>query len=131
MKQDELALRAAEDAFNAAMISNDVSRIRDCITKDWVLITPERGPISGDDVLVAISSGVLGHHTMVKQEPLIRIYGDVAFVTGRGQNTGWFRSEPIAADEWITDVYRRIDGTWRCDLTHLSPALGPMPSFTS
>ena len=36
--------------------------------------------------------------------------------TGRGQSTGWFPSAPIAADEWITALYRRIDGTWRCYL---------------
>ena len=34
-----------------------------------------------------------------------------------GQNTGWFRSAPITADGWTTDLYRRIDGTWRCYLT--------------
>ena len=54
---------------------------------------------------------------MVKQGHLIRVYGDIGMVTGRGQNTGWFRSAPIAADEGITDLYRRIDATWRCDLT--------------
>lgn len=24
-------------------------------------------------------------------------------------------------DEWITDVYRRENGEWRCMLTHLTP----------
>jgi hypothetical protein len=67
MKQDELALRAAENAFNAAMICNNVSRIRDCITSDWDVVTPQRGPASGAGVLGAICSGVLGHHMMVKQ----------------------------------------------------------------
>ena len=116
MKQGVLALRAAENAFNAAMISYIVSRIRDCITADRDLVTPECGPISGEDALGAIGRGVLGHHMMVKQGHLIRICGDIGMVTGRGQNAGWFRSAPIAADEGITDQYRRIDATWRCDL---------------
>ena len=33
-----------EEAFNQAMISNDVERISRCITDDWILITPEVGP---------------------------------------------------------------------------------------
>ena len=37
--------------------------------------------------------------------------------SGWGQSPGWFRSAPIATDEWITALYRRLDGTWRCDLT--------------
>jgi hypothetical protein len=48
---------------------------------------------------------------------------NVATVTGRGQNTGWFRKDAMQADEWITDVYHRIGGEWRCVLTHLTPAL--------
>jgi ketosteroid isomerase-like protein len=122
MTQDERALAAAEDAFNQALVSNDVDEIRKYITAEWVLVTPERGPLPGAIILGAIESGTLGHDSMTKETHLVRIFGDVAFVTGRGQNTGWFRGEPMQADEWITDIYRRIDGRWICELTHLTPA---------
>lgn len=111
-----------ENAFNDAMVSNDVGRIADCISEDWVLVTPEVGPVSREGMLAAIASGTLSHDSMVKQLVRAKIYGDIAVVTGRGQNTGMFRGEPIAADEWITDIYRRIDGRWLCVLTHLTPA---------
>ena len=117
-------LEAAEQAFNAAMISNDPDAIRRCITDDWVLVTPERGPVSADAVLGLISSGILIHDTMTKATHHMHVMGDVATVTGRGQNSGWFGGSPISADEWITDVYRLMDGDWRCVLTHLTPALG-------
>lgn len=113
---------ALENAFNEAMVSNDVERIAGCISDDWVLVTPEVGPVSREGMLAAIGSGVLSHDMMVKQTVRTKIYGDIAVVTGRGQNTGLFRGEPIAADEWITDIYRRIDGRWLCVLTHLTPA---------
>ena len=103
---------AIENAFNQAMVSNDVIRIADCITDDWVLVT-----------LDAIGSGRLTHDRMVKTLVRAKVYGDMAVVTGRGQNTGTFRGAPIAADEWITDIYRRIDGRWLCVLTHLTPAM--------
>ena len=124
MTYDEASLLDAENAFNAAMISNDPGQIRTCITADWMLVTPELGPVRGDDVLGAIAAGVLGHHTMVKEEHIVRVAGDFGYVTGRGQNTGWFRSEQIDADEWITDIYRRIEGKWLCELTHLTPVTG-------
>ena len=112
-----------ENAFNDAMVSNDVIRIADCISDDWVLVTPEVGPVSRDGMLDAIATGRLTHDMMVKKLVRAKVYGDMAVVTGRGQNTGTFRGEPIAADEWITDIYRRIDGRWRCVLTHLTPAM--------
>lgn len=114
-----------EDAFNAAMISNDVARIAACITDDWILVTPEAGPISRAAILDAVGSGRLSHATMTKRASHARVLGDMAWVTGRGQNTGSFRGAPIAADEYITDVYVRQGGVWRCSITHLTPAMAP------
>ena len=125
MTADEQALVDAEAAFNRAMITNDAAKIRQCISADWVLVTPERGPVPGAAVLDAIASGTLVHNTMTKQSRVVRTLGDTGFVTGRGQNTGWFRGHPISADEWITDIYRRVDGRWLCELTHLTPAAAP------
>jgi ketosteroid isomerase-like protein len=114
--------QAIEDRFNEAMVSNDVARIAQCTTADWVLVTPEKGPIGREAILQAIGSGMLAHDSMTKQVVRARVYGDMAVVTGRGSNTGTFRGEPISADEWITDVYRFTGGHWRCVLTHLAPA---------
>ena len=111
-----------EEAFNAAMISNDIERIAACVSDDWLLITPEAGPVSRAVIFDAIRSGRLTHATMQKRALHARVLGDVAWVTGRGQNTGTFRGEPIQADEWITDVYHLREGVWRCVLTHLTPA---------
>lgn len=119
----EAELEATEAAFNAAMISNDPAAIRRCITEDWVLVTPEVGPVPAARILALIEDGTLGHHMMDKTTHVIKVMGKVASVTARGQNTGWFRGQPIAADEWITDIYRRVEGRWRCVLTHLTPAL--------
>ncbi|EJC70001.1 hypothetical protein Rleg5DRAFT_5805 [Rhizobium leguminosarum bv. viciae WSM1455] len=120
------ALEEAERAFNAAMVSNDPTQIAACITQDWVLVTPERGPIPAQAILSAIGSGVLSHDTMTKTTHHVHLLGNVATVTGRGQNTGTFRGEPISADEWITDVYHREGNRWRCVLTHLTPVCSPL-----
>ncbi|WP_269635124.1 nuclear transport factor 2 family protein [Aerolutibacter daejeonensis] len=93
-----------------------------CVTDDWILVTPEAGPIPGARVLGVIGSGMLTHATMTKVATHACVIGDVAWITGRGQNTGTFKGQPMAADEYITDIYRRVDGQWRCMLTHLTPA---------
>ena len=119
---DLATFQAIEDQFNDAMVSNDVVRIADCITDDWVLVTAEKGPVSREAILHVIGTGKLAHDSMTKAIARVKRYGDTAVVTGRGQNTGTFLGEPIRADEWITDIYRLIDGRWRCVLTHLTPA---------
>ena len=115
-------LAAVEEAFNRAMVSNDVLRISACVADDWVLITPEAGVVTRARILHVIESGELSHDTMTKDVGRVRVYGDVAVVTARGRNTGQFRGQRISADEWITDVYRKVDGRWLCVLTHLTPA---------
>jgi ketosteroid isomerase-like protein len=124
MTNDHSELEAADQRFNEAMVSNDPAQIAECITPDWVLVTPARGPIPGAELLQLIGNGTLTHDMMVKKTHHIRQSGDFATVTGRGQNTGTFQGAPISADEWITDVYCRQDGKWRCTLTHLTPATG-------
>ena len=114
-------LAHVEDVFNQAMVSNDIARIRACITDDWVLVTPEVGVVPAARILHVIENGQLRHDTMTKDVARVAVYGDIALVTARGRNTGQFKGQPLSADEWVTDVYRRVDGRWRCVLTHLTP----------
>jgi ketosteroid isomerase-like protein len=120
---DELA--DVEDNFNRAMVSNEVARIATCMSDDWVLVTPEAGPVSRTGMLQAIEKGVLSHDSMTKDVKRVKVYGEIAVVISRGQNTGAFRGQPMAADEWITDVYRKVNGRWLCVLTHLTPVTAP------
>ena len=113
-----------EERFNIAMISNDVERIAECITEDWLLVTPEAGPVTRARILDVVGSGRLTHSTMTKVATHAAVMGDMAWVTGRGRNTGTFNGVPIEADEYITDIYCRVGETWLCMLTHLTPANG-------
>jgi|GEM_PF-658332 len=107
-----------EDSFNRAMVANDVLTIQACTTDDWVLVTPESGPVSRDAILHVVGSAILTPDSMTS----VAFYGTTAVVTGRGQNTGTFKGEQISADEWITDVYHHGPEGWRCVLTHPTPA---------
>ena len=120
---DALATELAriEEDFNRAMVSNDVQRISACVADDWVLITPEAGVLPRSRILQVIETGELSHDTMTKDVGRVKVYGDVAVVTARGQNTGQYRGQRSSADEWVTDVYRKVDGRWLCVLTHLTP----------
>lgn len=110
-----------EERFNAAMISNDVARIAACITEDWLLVTPEAGAIPRARILEVVGSGRLSHASMSKVATHAAVVGDMAWVTGRGRNTGTFDGAPIQADEYVTDIYRRAGDDWLCMLTHLTP----------
>lgn len=110
-----------EDNFNRAVISNSVEQIKACITSDWVLVDSQGGIIPQEGFFSVLEQGLLSHDTMTKEIIRVKVYGDIALVTGRGQNTGSWQGQPLEADEWITDVYKQENGKWLCVLTHLTP----------
>ena len=114
---------AVEDNFNKAVISNNVEAISKCIAPEWVLVDAQGGIIPRENFFYVVEQGLLSHTTMTKEILRVVIYDNIALVTGRGKNTGVFKGQPIEADEWITDVYKRESDKWLCVLTHLTPVL--------
>ncbi len=58
---------------------------------------------------------------MTKEILRVKVYDNIVLVTGRGKNTGFFNGQPIKADEWITDIYKKENNKWVCVVTHLTP----------
>lgn len=110
-----------ENNFNAAVISNNVEEIKKCITADWVIVDSQGGILPQERFFYVLEQGMLSHEAMTKQILRVKVYGDIALVTGRGQNTGTWQGSTMEADEWITDVYKKENDTWLCVLTHLTP----------
>lgn len=110
-----------EDNFNKAVVSNDIEEIKKCITSDWVLVDSQGGIIPQERFFGVLEQGLLSHSTMIKEVLRVKTYGDIALVTGRGQNTGAWQGKSMEADEWITDVYKKENDLWLCILTHLTP----------
>lgn len=110
-----------ENNFNKAVISNKVDEIKKCVTEDWVIVDAQGGIIPQEGFFNVLEQGFLSHSTMTKEILRVKVYGDVALVTGRGQNTGTWQGKPLEADEWITDVYKKENKKWLCVLTHLTP----------
>lgn len=110
-----------EDNFDRAVVTNDIAEIKKCITSDWVLVDSQGGIIPQERFFEVLKQGLLSHSAMSKEVLRVKMYGGVALVTGRGQNTGTWQGEPMEADEWITDVYKKDGDEWLCVLTHLTP----------
>jgi hypothetical protein len=124
MTEEELKkqFQVIEDNFNMAVISNSVDEIKKCITSDWVLVDSQGGIIPQEGFFSVLQKGQLSHSTMTKEILRVKVYDKIALVTGRGQNTGMWQGQPLEADEWITDVYKKENDKWLCVLTHLTPA---------
>ena len=120
----EAEVRAVSAARDRTLVGNDASVVASFMTDDWVYIGPD-GPTPKAELIGWIASGRLAHHSMtaVGEARVVRA-GDTVLVTARKASSGRWSGEPYTADEWITEVYVQVDGSWRCALSHKSPAAG-------
>ena len=111
-----------EREWSQAIVSNDAESIGRFMADDWVIVG-ESGITQKDDFLALVTSGDLTHEAMEGNVKKVRVYGDIAVVIIRGTNNGHYKGQPFKSDEWITDVFERVAGSWRCVLTQLTPAI--------
>jgi ketosteroid isomerase-like protein len=109
--------------FAAAIVSNDSQQIGQFMDDEWVIVS-ESGITDRERFLAVVESGELTHSAMqmIDGTARVRVYGDVAVLTGRVTNTAQFNGDESFADEWTTDVYVKRDGKWKCVLTHITSA---------
>jgi ketosteroid isomerase-like protein len=104
-----------------ALVGNDAALIASYMTDDWVYVGPD-GITPKADIIGWIASGRLAHHTMdaVGADRVVRA-GDAVVVTARMASSGTWDGVPYTADEWISEVYVRVDGRWLCAFSQKSP----------
>jgi ketosteroid isomerase-like protein len=120
--EDEV--RAVAAAWDGVLVGNDAEQVGSFMTEDWVYVGPS-GAATKFDIVGWIASGQLAHHTMkVVSADRIAQVGDTVVLTARKTSTGTWGGTPYTADEWITQVYVRVDGDWRCAFSQKTDAAG-------
>lgn len=120
-EQLKIHFQEIEDNFNKAVVSNDIEEIKKCISDDWVLVDAQGGILPREKFLYVVENGLLSHSTMTKELLRVKVYDNIALITGRGKNTGTWQGQLIQADEWVTDIYKKENERWICVMTHLTP----------
>jgi ketosteroid isomerase-like protein len=118
--EDEV--RAVSAAWDEALVANDADAIARFMAEDWTFVSAD-GVTSKADIVGWIKSGRLRHDTMTSRSPdhAVRA-GDAVVLTARKASTGVWDATPYTADEWISEIYVRTSGGWRCVLSHKSAA---------
>ena len=115
---------AVSAAWDAALVANDAEAFSRFVTDDWVYVGP-MGITPKGDLTGWIGTGRLAHHTMrTIGMPRVAFHGNAVILTARKASSGAWDGTAYVADEWITDVYVRQGGRWRCVLSQKCPAEG-------
>lgn len=120
MTEEQLTeqFQLVDDIFNEALASNNKEEISKYISHDRVLIESQHGIINKERFLHVIEKGELSHIAMVKKVLRVKLHNDIALVTSRGMNIGFFKGEPFNSEYWVTNIYQKQNGNWVCIMTN-------------
>ncbi|HKA59197.1 MAG TPA: nuclear transport factor 2 family protein [Gemmatimonadales bacterium] len=110
--QVEDSVKAAEAKRREALLAADTAALANLMAPDFMEISRLGTVRTRVDNLRDIASGTL-HLTSIKYDSLnVRVYGDVAVLTGIADNTGTMRGFPFSGKIRYTRVFVKRDGRW-------------------
>ena len=119
--QVEDAVRAVEMGRRDALLAADTVALSKMLAPDFMEISRLGTVRTRADNIRDIASGAL-HLTSITYDSLnVRVYGDVAVLTGIADNTGTMRGFPFAGKIRYTRVFVRRDGRWQAVLMQQTP----------
>ena len=118
--QSEAEIVKAVKALERAMIKNDADEIESFLADDWIIVGPDGAAIDKAHFVSLIRSGKLSHEAMDSEEFRVRVYGTTAIVTALTSSKARYMNQEFSTRERATDVFIKLDGKWRCVITHLT-----------
>ena len=114
--QVEDSVRALEMSRRQALLAADTAALSRMLAPDFVEISRLGTVRTRADNIRDIASGAL-HLTSVAYDSLtVRVYGDVAILTGIADNSGTMRGFPFSGKVRYTRLFVRRDGRWQAVL---------------
>ena len=116
----EQELIQIENGWAEAVMKKDIAWL-DRILADDIMETDGEGNVyTKAQDLAEVKSGVYAITSSVQDEIKVRVYGDMAVVTGRSTNKGQYKGKDISGQYRWTDTFIKRDGRWLCVATHSS-----------
>jgi hypothetical protein len=110
-----------EDSLNEAYEKNDTEKISKLLADDWSILEPSTGLSGKEQFLQAIKDGNLAHSTMKKEIVQVKAYNNFAIVITRGKNEGYYLAKSFNSEQWVTNIYKKVNQRWICLLTQEAP----------
>ncbi|HWW01895.1 MAG TPA: nuclear transport factor 2 family protein [Candidatus Acidoferrum sp.] len=109
-----------EHSWAAAEVKNDLAAIDKIEADDFIIIDPTGKISTKAEDMANMKSGDLKFESMDLKESKVRLYGEIAIVTGRSNVKGKFKDQDISGTYSFTDVFAKVEGQWRAVSSHIT-----------
>jgi ketosteroid isomerase-like protein len=106
-------LTAQADAWDKAIVRKDRAAVEANMAEDFRQIDGAGNVVPLAEFIDGLMSDDLEIDPYTVEEFDVRLYGDVALLSGRTDMTGRYQGEPFVSHYRYIDTYARRDGAWK------------------
>jgi ketosteroid isomerase-like protein len=111
---DTVALLTRQsDAWDKAIVSKDKAAIAGNMSEDFRQIGSNGDVANKEEFVRDLTAPDITIDPYTVDGFNVRVYGDVALLSGRTHMTGHQEGKPFKTQYIYIDIYRRIDGAWK------------------
>lgn len=110
---DVAVLMRQAEAWDAAIVRKDVAAIEANMTDDFRQIDAAANVADKTSFMAGITAPELTINPYTVEDFDVRVYGDVALLSGRTRMSGSYAGEAFTSHYRYIDVYVRKNGRWR------------------
>lgn len=117
-ENEKLELKQIQQRLITAWINGDRETIDAILADDWAVTDPGGRVLTKAQVMAELDSGERKLESGTIDEINVRLFGDVAVVTGKTAATGSYQGTSVSVSFRFTDVFVKKDGNWRAVASH-------------
>ncbi len=109
----EQALIEIESQLDDARVQGDIAFFDQTLAEDFRSINPIGKIVDKPQSMVDTRSGDVSFKSSKSDDLQVRVYGEMAVITGRATMVGHFKGHSISGQYRYTHVYLQRDGRWQ------------------
>ena len=110
-----------ENAWKQAVVKRDAATLQRLYADEYVS-TDQEGMVWNKAQDIDIDTKGASRLTSYKIDGVkVRLYGDVAVVTGHNTSSGTLHGSAVSGQSRFTDVFLKRDGRWQCVASQTTP----------
>ncbi|HYL97464.1 MAG TPA: nuclear transport factor 2 family protein [Blastocatellia bacterium] len=114
---------AAEEEWAEAVVRADVEAIDRIVSEDFMATNPFGETRYKEEFIANIRDGSPAYKYINREDPEVRIYGNVAVVTGNARTEGTYKGMDVSGPYRYTAIYVQDASRWRSVGIHFTRTL--------
>ena len=99
--------------YDSALLIQDTGFLKRLYADDFIYTNPEGKVLNKEEQIISIAVSELKWDAGKSDDVRVKIYDDIAVMTGAFRASGTYRGNPVSIHERYTAVWKQKDTTWQ------------------